>query len=123
MRPLSAVYEHSSPISYAFVKHKNWLVLTCSGSWKDKHFKDYNFESLGGAVDCGHLHPLLKVRSEFRQIFLEMGSVISLFRSMSSRLPKYTHSDYAMLYTHYNDGHSLCSLCIMKCPLLPKLPS
>lgn len=24
---------------------------------------------------CGHLHPLLKVRAEYRQIFLEMGYV------------------------------------------------
>lgn len=28
---------------------------------------------IGYSPDSGHLHPLLKVRSEFRQIFLEMG--------------------------------------------------
>ncbi|EEC08963.1 phenylalanyl-tRNA synthetase alpha chain, putative [Ixodes scapularis] len=28
---------------------------------------------MGVPPDCGHLHPLLKVRSEFRQIFFEMG--------------------------------------------------
>lgn len=27
----------------------------------------------GQPPECGHLHPLLKVRSEFREIFLEMG--------------------------------------------------
>lgn len=41
--------------------------------WKNLKFKSYNFDSLGVAPACGHLHPLLKVRSEFRQIFLEMG--------------------------------------------------
>lgn len=44
-----------------------------SGSWKEKTFKPYNFEALGVAPDCGHLHPLMKVRTQFRQIFLEMG--------------------------------------------------
>uniref|UniRef100_A0AAZ3SLN6 phenylalanine--tRNA ligase n=1 Tax=Oncorhynchus tshawytscha TaxID=74940 RepID=A0AAZ3SLN6_ONCTS len=43
------------------------------GSWKEKKFKPYNFEALGVAPDCGHLHPLMKVRTQFRQIFLEMG--------------------------------------------------
>uniref|UniRef100_A0A3B3X8N5 Phenylalanine--tRNA ligase alpha subunit n=1 Tax=Poecilia mexicana TaxID=48701 RepID=A0A3B3X8N5_9TELE len=36
-------------------------------------FKPYNFEAMGVAPDCGHLHPLMKVRTQFRQIFLEMG--------------------------------------------------
>ncbi|XP_055366773.1 phenylalanine--tRNA ligase alpha subunit isoform X1 [Betta splendens] len=43
------------------------------GSWKEKKFKPYNFEAMGVAPDCGHLHPLMKVRTQFRQIFLEMG--------------------------------------------------
>lgn len=30
---------------------------------------------MGVAPDCGHLHPLMKVRTQFRQIFLEMGLV------------------------------------------------
>uniref|UniRef100_A0A6M2DTV0 phenylalanine--tRNA ligase n=1 Tax=Xenopsylla cheopis TaxID=163159 RepID=A0A6M2DTV0_XENCH len=41
--------------------------------WKNLNFKPYNFNALGYSPDSGHLHPLLKVRSEFRQIFLEMG--------------------------------------------------
>lgn len=45
----------------------------CSGSWKDVHFKTYNFSACGKMPDCGHLHPLLKVREEFRAIFIEMG--------------------------------------------------
>ncbi|MEQ2174884.1 hypothetical protein GOODEAATRI_012333 [Goodea atripinnis] len=28
---------------------------------------------MGVAPNCGHLHPLMKVRTQFRQIFLEMG--------------------------------------------------
>ncbi|XP_060072242.1 phenylalanine--tRNA ligase alpha subunit-like [Ylistrum balloti] len=44
-----------------------------NGTWKDKSFKEYNFDALGVPPNCGHLHPLLKVRAEYRQIFLEMG--------------------------------------------------
>ncbi|KAL5487097.1 hypothetical protein EMCRGX_G019656 [Ephydatia muelleri] len=44
-----------------------------SGSWETKKFKPYNFDALGVPVSCGHLHPLMKVRTEIRQIFLEMG--------------------------------------------------
>lgn len=47
--------------------------MLCNGSWKTLKFKDYNFDALGAPIESGFLHPLLKVRSEFRQIFLEMG--------------------------------------------------
>ncbi|XP_003703578.2 phenylalanine--tRNA ligase alpha subunit isoform X1 [Megachile rotundata] len=47
--------------------------LLANGAWKDKKFKPYNFSALGAALEVGHLHPLLKVRSEFKKIFLEMG--------------------------------------------------
>ncbi|PIO39572.1 hypothetical protein AB205_0084230, partial [Aquarana catesbeiana] len=47
--------------------------MIASGSWKDKKFKAYNFNALGVMPECGHLHPLMKVRTQFRQIFLEMG--------------------------------------------------
>lgn len=37
-------------------------------------FNITSFYSISGQPpECGHLHPLLKVRSEFREIFLEMG--------------------------------------------------
>jgi len=56
---------------------KDATVLTkemiTSGSWKDEKFKPYNFNAMGLNPNGGYLHPLLKVRSEFRQIFLEMG--------------------------------------------------
>lgn len=44
-----------------------------SGTWKDAEFKQYNFKALGTPLECGHLHPLLKVRAQVRQIFLELG--------------------------------------------------
>ncbi len=44
-----------------------------SGSWKTLHFKQYNFNAKGMMPSYGCLHPLLKVRTEYRQIFLEMG--------------------------------------------------
>ncbi|XP_070171258.1 phenylalanine--tRNA ligase alpha subunit isoform X1 [Polyergus mexicanus] len=47
--------------------------LLVNGAWKNKKFKPYNFEALGAALQIGHLHPLLKVRQEFKKIFLEMG--------------------------------------------------
>lgn len=47
--------------------------LLINETYKEKKFKPYNFDALGSALDVGHLHPLLKVRTEFRKIFLEMG--------------------------------------------------
>lgn len=47
--------------------------MLTSASWKTKDFKSYNFDALGIPLQCGYLHPLMKVRTQFRQIFLEMG--------------------------------------------------
>jgi len=44
-----------------------------SGKWKDTQFKEYNFQTLGESVGGGYLHPLMKVRAEFRKILMEMG--------------------------------------------------
>ncbi|ORY92369.1 tRNA synthetases class II core domain (F)-domain-containing protein [Syncephalastrum racemosum] len=44
-----------------------------SGEWKTANFKKYNFEAAGVPPPSGHLHPLMKVRQEFREIFFEMG--------------------------------------------------
>nr|KAF6400969.1 phenylalanyl-tRNA synthetase subunit alpha [Rousettus aegyptiacus] len=52
---------------------KKRKLLTEVGSWRDRPFKPYNFSAHGVLPDSGHLHPLLKVRTQFRQIFLEMG--------------------------------------------------
>lgn len=47
--------------------------MIAKGTWKTKPFKEYNFNALGISPDRGHVHPLLKVREEFRNIFFEMG--------------------------------------------------
>lgn len=44
-----------------------------SGEWKNVEFAPLNFEAQGQKIACGHEHPLLKVRQEFRQIFFQMG--------------------------------------------------
>lgn len=47
--------------------------MLADGSWKATEFKDYNFSAQGAEVMGGQLHPLLKVRQEFREILLELG--------------------------------------------------
>jgi len=44
-----------------------------SGAWKTTSFKPYNFLTVGEKVGGGYLHPLLKVRAEFRKILMQMG--------------------------------------------------
>ena len=58
-----------------FVKEETDLTveMLASGAWKTAHLKPYNFNSKGAPTPSGALHPLAKVRSEFRQIFFEMG--------------------------------------------------
>ncbi|KAK0519020.1 Phenylalanyl-tRNA synthetase, beta subunit, cytoplasmic [Tilletia horrida] len=47
--------------------------MIASGAWKKAPFKKYNFDAEGAVPAHGALHPLLKVREEFRNIFFEMG--------------------------------------------------
>lgn len=47
--------------------------MITNNSWKDLKFKPYNFNSEGVFPQSGALHPLMKVREEFRQIFFSMG--------------------------------------------------
>ena len=49
--------------------------MLADGSWKTQTFKKYNFA--GAPTEGGHLHPLMKVREEFRKIFFELGYAIS----------------------------------------------
>lgn len=44
-----------------------------SGSWQTSSFKEYNYTAKGRASSYGTLHPLMKVRAQFRLILLEMG--------------------------------------------------
>lgn len=49
--------------------------LLTSGAWKTANFKPYNFAALGANQEAGALHPLNKVRQEFRNIFFSQGFV------------------------------------------------
>ena len=50
-----------------------------SGAWRNAQFKQYNFAAEGAMPSAGALHPLLKVRDEFRNIFFEMGCAYAAF--------------------------------------------
>lgn len=45
------------------------------GSWETANFKPYNFKALGEPQHAGALHPLNKVREEFRKIFFSQNFV------------------------------------------------
>ena len=59
------------------------MFISYSGDWKTASFKKYNFEAAGVPPHCGHLHPLLKVRDEFRQIFFELGYIFNNIQVMT----------------------------------------
>lgn len=44
-----------------------------SGNWAEQEFKEINFNAKGPEISCGGLHPLMKVRHQFRSILLELG--------------------------------------------------
>ncbi|KAJ5095694.1 Phenylalanine--tRNA ligase alpha subunit [Penicillium alfredii] len=58
-----------------FVKEETDLTaeMLTNGSWKTAQLKPYNFNAKGAPTPAGALHPLNKVRQEFRNIFFEMG--------------------------------------------------
>jgi len=49
--------------------------MLASGAWQTANFKPYNFNALGASQTPGALHPLNKVREEFRKIFFHQGFV------------------------------------------------
>eukprot|EP01049_Picozoa_sp_SAG25_P004260 SAG25_NODE_264_length_10707_cov_19.216043_12_plen_142_part_00 len=58
--------------------HRAWVsrnLNACSGEWKDLKFKPYNLSAAGKTENGGYLHPLMKVRTQFREVFLELGYV------------------------------------------------
>jgi phenylalanyl-tRNA synthetase alpha chain len=77
--------EPARRVSYAVERGPNWAPqrrrlaaditreMLDSGEWATAAFKGYNFESAGREVGGGHVHALMRVRTEFRQILLEMG--------------------------------------------------
>jgi len=64
-------YEISKGSNFTTTIQKAETELTpemlATGSWKSLTFKPYNFEALGIQPMRGHLHPLMKVRAEYRQ--------------------------------------------------------
>ena len=75
-RTLSSFRVAKGP-AFALKRKKAAADLTAdmlkSGSWRKERFKSYNYNALGTAAARGLLHPLLRVRAEFRAILLEMG--------------------------------------------------
>jgi phenylalanyl-tRNA synthetase alpha chain len=70
-------YEVTKGPKFALERKKPATDLTAEmiqkGTWKDQEFKEYNFDSFGLIPDGGYLHPLLKVRTQFRKIFTNLG--------------------------------------------------
>lgn len=71
----SLLLSKGSEFSLSIEKQETDLTadLLTTGAWKEKKFKDYNFDALGVLPTAGCLHPLMKVRAELRKIFIEMG--------------------------------------------------
>eukprot|EP00817_Percolomonadidae_sp_ATCC50343_P005847 CAMPEP_0117423908 /NCGR_PEP_ID=MMETSP0758-20121206/4433_1 /TAXON_ID=63605 /ORGANISM="Percolomonas cosmopolitus, Strain AE-1 (ATCC 50343)" /LENGTH=349 /DNA_ID=CAMNT_0005207369 /DNA_START=527 /DNA_END=1573 /DNA_ORIENTATION=+ len=49
------------------------MEMLADGSWKTSKFKKMNVKTDGKGVVGGYLHPLLKVREEFKRVFVELG--------------------------------------------------
>ncbi|KAF2010543.1 hypothetical protein BU24DRAFT_427660 [Aaosphaeria arxii CBS 175.79] len=49
------------------------VEMIASGEWEKANFKGYNFAALGAPQNAGSLHPLNKVRTEFRTLFFNLG--------------------------------------------------
>ncbi|KAI8467957.1 MAG: tRNA synthetases class II core domain (F)-domain-containing protein [Monoraphidium minutum] len=62
---------------FALQRKKQATELTAEmlskGTWRTEDFKAYNFDALGLPTGGGALHPLLKVRTQYRRIFTSMG--------------------------------------------------
>ena len=67
--PLPAPVPVSNVINTTFLPD----LAMPSSQWDGANFKDYNFATAGTAVSGGFLHPLLKVRAEFRKVLTCMG--------------------------------------------------
>eukprot|EP01006_Ploeotia_vitrea_P008284 TRINITY_DN19532_c0_g1_i1.p1 TRINITY_DN19532_c0_g1~~TRINITY_DN19532_c0_g1_i1.p1 ORF type:complete len:501 (+),score=62.46 TRINITY_DN19532_c0_g1_i1:40-1542(+) len=68
-------YKVTKGPKFALERQKQATDLTremlLDGSWENADFKDYKLA--GAEPDHGSLHPLMKMRQEFRELFLEMG--------------------------------------------------
>lgn len=93
--------------------------MVATGSYKDAKFKPYNFNSQGVTPQSGALHPLNKVREEFRQIFFSMG-----FTEMPSN--QYVESGFwnfdALYVPQQHPARDLQDTFYIKDPLTADLP-
>lgn len=56
------------------LEHDLTKEMLANGAWKTAAFKEYTLVSGAGNIPAsGHVHPLLKVRRAFREIFLQLG--------------------------------------------------
>lgn len=96
------------------------IDMLTSGAWKDAEFKPYNFQSEGVAPTSGALHPLMKVREEFRQIFFSLG-----FTEMPSN--QYVESGFwnfdALFVPQQHPARDLQDTFYIKDPKVAKPPS
>ncbi|KAL4508448.1 hypothetical protein ABPG72_003752 [Tetrahymena utriculariae] len=70
--------ELESDLTYDMVKNYDDFVKNEDGTLKSntelaKKFKKYNWNSVGKDIKTGNLHPLMKVRKQFREVLIEMG--------------------------------------------------
>ncbi|KAL6714203.1 Phenylalanyl-tRNA synthetase, beta subunit, cytoplasmic [Lecanora helva] len=74
-KAISYKFSKGAKFSREFVKEETDLTaeMLANGTWDKVKFKPYNFNAMGAPATSGALHPLNKVRHEFRQIFFEMG--------------------------------------------------
>ncbi|KAI8949673.1 phenylalanyl-tRNA synthetase alpha chain [Xylaria longipes] len=74
-KEISFIIEKGPKFALEVVKEETDLTdeMLASGAWKTSTFKPYNFNALGADQHTGALHPLMKVREEFRKIFFELG--------------------------------------------------
>ncbi|KAG1688539.1 hypothetical protein DVH05_003630 [Phytophthora capsici] len=70
-------YTLTKGVNFALQRKKQAAGLTKEmldgETWKKETFKPYNFKTMGLSVGGGHLHPLMKVRAEFRRVLMDMG--------------------------------------------------
>lgn len=92
-KEISFSIEKGPNFALEIVKEETDLTdeMLANGSWKTATFKPYNFNALGADQHTGALHPLMKVRQEFRQIFFVSNT--------------YRHTSYHSFYLFF--GHCL----------------
>jgi len=68
------IYEVSKAAKFSLTRTKKTAVVTTE-SWAEggKNLKPFNVKSLGRGPNPGALHPLMKVRQEYRDILIGMG--------------------------------------------------